>query len=117
MMEYKALDNVRWAAMDFIGQMANIGSEIGRTYKWVSKGKKGLAESAFLRALDLIDLTLKYGRLNTDGRGTMLKELCRLRECFCGAYLESDTNTLSYLDRYMMDFAVAQRKKTDLGKN
>lgn len=56
-------DETRWASMSFMDQMANIGSEVGRTAKWISKGKQSMAEGAFIRALDLFDLTIKYARL------------------------------------------------------
>lgn len=45
-------------------QMANIGSEVGRAGKWLAKGKSQLADGAFSRGLDLIDVTIKVGRRN-----------------------------------------------------
>ena len=103
------LNEERWKSMSFVEQMANIGSEVGRTAKWVLKEKPAMAQSAFERALELIDLTLKYGRLNSPYRGPMLKELCKLREYFCSAYEMSDTAFLIWLDKYFGDFAIAQR--------
>ena len=102
-----AYDEKRWSAMPLAEQMANIGSEVGRTRKWLSKGKIAMAEGAFVRALDLIDLTVKYGRLGKPSRGALLEELCRAREIFCGAYLEADFDNLAYLDKYFGDFALA----------
>ena len=96
--------------MPFMEQMANIGSEVGRTSKWVNKNKPKMAESAFLRALELIDLTIMHGRLNSPLRSSMLRELCRIRESFCGAYESSDILTLDWLDKYFATFAVALRK-------
>ena len=110
-MENSRLNDERWKSISFIEQMANIGSEVGRTAKWVQKAKPTLAESAFERALELIDLTIRYGRLDSPYRGTMLKELCRIREYFCGAYEMSDIATLTWLDKYFGDFALAQRKR------
>lgn len=55
-------DKDKWAAMDFITQMANIGSEVGRTLKWKQKRNSTLAKNAFIRALDLFDLTIETGR-------------------------------------------------------
>ena len=81
------LDADRWASISLMEQMANIGSEVGRTCKWLMKGKSDMAEKAFIRSLDLIDLTIKYGRYNQPGIGESLKELCRLRECFCAVLL------------------------------
>ncbi len=97
--------------MPFVEQMANIGSEVGRTAKWVQKVKPAMAEGAFVRALELIDLTLKFGRLNSPYRGEMLKELCRVREMFCNAYEETDISLLKWFDKYFGDFALVQRRQ------
>ena len=110
-MDTGRLNDERWKSLSFIEQMANIGSEVGRTAKWVKKAKPSMAEGAFIRALELIDLTLKYGRLDSPFRGTMLKELCKIREYFCSAYEISDTESLIWLDKYFSDFALAQRRK------
>lgn len=104
------MNDERWKTMPFIEQMANIGSEVGRTSKWLQKSKPAMAEGAFVRALELIDLTLKFGRLDSPYRGNMLKELCRVRELFCGAYESSDVTLLKWLDKYFGDFALAQRR-------
>ncbi len=102
-------DETRWASMSFMDQMANIGSEVGRTAKWISKGKPSMAEGAFIRALDLFDLTIKYARLGKAGRESALLELCRSRELFTGAYLEKDCDTLNWLDSYFGHFATSSR--------
>ena len=102
-------DEAKWAAMPFIDQLANIGSEVGRTAKWVCKGKESMAESAYLRALDLFDLTIKFRRLGSEGRESALFELCRSRDMFTGAYLDKDCDTLNWLDSYFGQFATASR--------
>lgn len=38
------LDENRWASMSLAEQMANIGSEVGRSAKWLSKGKMTMAD-------------------------------------------------------------------------
>lgn len=110
-MTHSYLNEDRWTSIPFIEQMANISSEVGRTTKWVLKAKPTMAENAFIRALELIDLTIKYGRINSPLRSTMLKELCKVRELFCGAYEISDTSTLTLIDKYFEHFAIAQRGK------
>ena len=102
-------DSNRWANLSLSEQMANIGSEVGRTRKWILLGKTDLADSAFIRALDLFDLTIKYGRSANENRGAMLKELCRCREVFAFAVTTSDKETLEFLDRYFYFFAIAAR--------
>lgn len=110
MMTENRLDADRWASISLMEQMANIGSEVGRTCRWLTKGKPDMAEKAFIRSLDIIDLTIKYGRLNQSGRGELLKELCRLRECFCEAYINQDIHTLELLDKDLGHYAVAFRR-------
>lgn len=104
-----ALDESRWSQMPFAEQMANISSEVGRTAKWLSKGKPQMASGAFMRALDLIDITIKYGRASSPFRTCLLEELCRARELFCGSYLSEDIDNLEYLNRYFGQFAKAWR--------
>ena len=98
-------DAERWASLTLAEQMANTGSEVGRSAKWLSKGKKDLAEGAYLRALDLMDLTISYGRLGQPGRDALLKELLRARDCYTEAFNTLDMETLSYLDHYFCSFA------------
>lgn len=115
-MQHKGLENGRWAEMSFINQMANIGSEVGRASKWKKKGNREMATNAFERALELIDLTIKFGRTDstiTEGsRKSMLKEICRLRECFCEEFLSEDLNAIEPTEKYFMHFALAQRIKS-----
>jgi len=98
------LNEERWASMTLAEQMANIGSEVGRSAKWLSKGKQVMADGAFLRALDLIDLTIQFGRKGQPGRKYLLRELCRARECYTGAYLSADYPTLAFVDSYFTSF-------------
>lgn len=104
------IDLERWREMPLTEQMANIGSEVGRTRKWMEKGNPSMAESAFLRALDLIDATISTGRYGQDSRSALLKEICRARDLFTESYLSSDCQTLSYLDKYFGQFALAVRR-------
>ena len=41
----------------------------------------------------------------------MLKELCRFRELFCGAYLSRDLGELAALNKYLDKFAYLARPK------
>lgn len=106
----ETIDLDRWREMPLIEQMANIGSEVGRTLKWTEKRNPRMAESAFLRALDLIDATIRTGRYGMDSRGALLKAICRARDLFTESYLSSDCLTLSYLDEYFGQFAQALRR-------
>ena len=73
--QHKNLALGQWKEMSFFQQMANVGSEIERTIKWKEKGNEEYSESAFFRALELLDLTI------ADPKNLLrLKELLRMRE-------------------------------------
>ena len=99
----------RWAEMPFIVQMANIGSEVGRTFKWKRKGNENMAKGAFVRALDLFDLTMAVGRIIEPFslRDSMLKEVIRARDQFCEEFLSEDNDALLLSDKYFSHFAKA----------
>lgn len=107
MMQHKELSEGKWGGMAFVELMANIGSEVGRTVSWMKKGKEVPAGSSFERALELMDLTLKFGRIGMKNRFPMLKELCRLRDLFCESYIAGSMSSLEWLDRYFMQFSLA----------
>lgn len=104
-MQHDNLSNGAWADMPFAKQMANIGSETYRATKWLAKGRRDNAEKAFVRMQELIDLTIAYGRHGQPNRKALLKELCRFRELYCGAFLDGDLDTLAALNRYLDHFA------------
>lgn len=99
----------KWSEMSFIAQMANIGSEVGRTLKWKRKGNSNMAQGAFVRALDLFDLTISVGRMKESfySRDSMLKEVIRARDQFCEEYLSDDSDALLPSDKYFSHFAKA----------
>ena len=107
MMQHADLENGRWAELTFHQQMANIGSETYRVYKALLAGKPERAQSSFARFQELIDLTIKWGRIGESKaeRSAMWEELCRFREIYCDAYLRGDLNELASLNRYLDQFA------------
>lgn len=104
------VDAVRWASMSLAEQMANTGSEVGRSAKWLAKGKRSLAYSAYMRALDLMDMTIAHGRKGLPGRDALLKELLRARDCYAEAFNAADMDSLEYLDRYFSSFSSIYRR-------
>jgi hypothetical protein len=100
---HKELAGGGWARLSLVEQMANIGSEVGRTGKWQGKDSAAF-EGAMMRALDLFDLTLADPRWR--GR---YGEIARARELFCAAALGEDAyrTTLADLERYFLPFAFA----------
>ena len=99
----------RWASLSLAEQMANIGSEVGRSAKWLTKNKPDLAEGAFNRATELMDLTLDYGRQVSPGRDALLKELGMARLYYTESYQRRDQDSLSYLEKYFCQFAAIFR--------
>jgi len=75
--QHKSLAEGRWFAFTLAEQMANIGSEISRIINWRAKGNQVYSQSAFERALELIDLTVADKKNRTYSK---LKEILRLRE-------------------------------------
>ena len=95
----------RWQSLSLMEQLANVGSDVARASRWQGKDSQR-AEQAFLRALELLDLSIADDRW----RGRR-KELTRARELLCDA-MQGGTqygSNLASLDRYFFHFAVAAR--------
>lgn len=90
----------KWKQLNFVTQMANIGSEVERTISWRSKGNKPYSQRSFYRALDLLDLTI--GNLNSFPK---LRELTRLRETLVD-YFAAQNNYSSTDDSWRRYFYV-----------
>jgi hypothetical protein len=95
----------RWQTLSLMEQLANVGSDVARVHRWQGKDAS-LSEKAFVRALELLDLTIGDARWN--GRR---KELTRVRELLCDAMCGGSAynSDLASLDRYFYHFAVAAR--------
>ena len=98
-------DIEHWSKLSFFEQMANLYSEIGRTLKWKSKNNEEMAQKAFFRALDIIDVLIVCHTKKYD----TLRELCRLRENFCESFIESDLDNLSVIDKDLSHYAYSLR--------
>lgn len=109
---HKELAAGRWFGFSLCEQMANIGSEVSRAYKWQGRDRK-IFWGAVERALELFDLTLEDKRW----RGGRLREIARARELFCDAiYGGKEYKTrLGDLDRYFLHYVYcAQLNKMGL---
>jgi hypothetical protein len=72
---HKGLTAEHWYTFSLMEQLANVGCEISRTIRWRKKNNLVYSHEAFLRALELLDLTI------TDPKNkTRLRELVRVRE-------------------------------------
>ena len=95
----------RWHTLSLMEQLANVGSDVARAARWYGKDPQR-CEQAFVRALELLDLTIADQRWK--GRR---KELTRARELLCDAMFGGKTygSDLASLDRYFFHFAMAAR--------
>lgn len=105
-MQHQELAKGKWHELSLTEQLANIGSEVGRTGKWFQKNQEYF-ESAFSRALELFDLTLSDERWNYG----QLKEIGRVKEVFCDAVYGGKEYNSSFkdLDKYFLLFALKLR--------
>jgi hypothetical protein len=107
--QHKSLAAGRWKELNFIHQMANIGSEVERSIKWKNKGNSEYSKLAFYRALELIDLTVA-----DEKNRPRLKEICRVREiladffAFDNIYKSTDKSWQTYFNC----FTYAARRNT-----
>jgi hypothetical protein len=101
------VDRARWAQMDILNQMGNIGSEVGRTISAKRRGDDERFDGALNRALDLFDATTESLAAQ---RSPRLKEVLRARDQFLSLFFagtfEQDADNI---ERYFMQFAVAAR--------
>jgi hypothetical protein len=98
-----------WQRRPLVDQLANVGSEVGRIRRWRGKNPD-LCEKAFVRALELLDMTITDPRWK--GRR---KELTRARSLLCDAMDggKEHGTTIEDLDRYFLAYAVVARQRTN----
>lgn len=95
-----------WNKLSLAEQLGNVGSEVSRIRHWDKQGAEAEKEQAFLRALELIDLTLADPRWK--GR---VKEIVRLREILADYVTGSQLYNISLQDieDYLLSFALRAR--------
>jgi len=93
---------MQWGQLSLAKQLANVGSEVSRMIKWRGKDDE-IAERAFERMLELIDLTLRSHK-----KKATLKEVARAREVIVQVWqssLSADSPEWDSLNRYFLQFA------------
>ena len=73
--QHKQLAEGRWFKFTLAEQLANVGSEVERTILWKSKNNNDYSQKAFVRSLELLDLTVEDIK-----NKSRLKEIMRVRE-------------------------------------
>ncbi|MBR3413268.1 MAG: hypothetical protein IKG81_11335 [Bacteroidales bacterium] len=106
--QHKSLAEGRWAEMSLADQMLNIGSEVSRANRWLSKGNKEQCQRAADRALELLSLTINAQRGKHD-----LGEFTRLYEVLADLYYDNNDYQTSpdSLQRYFDAFYYAKQAK------
>jgi len=85
-------------------QLANVGSEVERALTWLDKNNSKYSHLAFLRALELLSLTIADPR-----NSRRLKELTRTREALLDYFLGENEfkSTANSWRSYFYGFAYA----------
>lgn len=94
---HKELAQGRWFELDLIEQLANIGMDVDRAFRWKNRGNIEYGQLAFERALDLIDLT------KADPKNKRrLKEVCRAREFLIDHFMFD--NQYNFTEEFWHDY-------------
>lgn len=100
----------KWESLNTYSQLANIGSEVGRAFKWKREKVKARADSAFFRAWELFDATL------ADKKNHLRKREIKIaKELFADLYFNRNEykETEEHLENYFRDFAYLARGYTN----
>jgi len=95
--QHESLAAGRWHTLSLVAQLANVGSEVERALNWRDKHNDEYSRLAFLRALELMNLTIADPR-----HRCRLKELTRLREALLDYFLGS--NEFRSTDKIWRDY-------------
>ncbi len=100
----------RWWELTLAEQLGNVGSEFGRAVRWSARNP-ALAEAAFHRALELIDLTLDDPRHRRSA--ARLREIARAREVVVDFLAGPNQygSTGPSLQKYFDAYALAARRR------
>ncbi len=101
---HQSLANGKWQQMSLMQQLGNIGSEVERALRAKKKNDNEAMQSAFYRALELIDLTLSDRRWSK-----RYKEITRTREVVCDYFTDGGLYKIKdeSLSKYFLQFGIA----------
>ncbi|MEK7631441.1 MAG: hypothetical protein AAB445_01050 [Patescibacteria group bacterium] len=85
-------------------QLGNVGSEYSRARRWKEKGNVEFFDKAFIRFLELMDLTITDSRW----RGARRRELARVRGGVCEEFMSTENVHVSFM-KYFDVMAVVAR--------
>jgi len=104
MIMHEGLTSERWFRLSLLEQLANVGMDIERTIKWKNRGEMEDSQSAFYRALELLDLTIADPK-----NSKRLKEIVRVRYALVDYFMyDNEYNSTDEIWRnYFYDFNYA----------
>lgn len=107
--QHRDLAGGRWFSFSLAEQLGNVGSEVERAIKWREQGNKEYFELAYIRMLELLDLTIVDKRWS----GPRRKELVRVREALCDSFegAQQIGVVLSDWPKYFLPFAILARRQ------
>ena len=102
------IDGNRWKKLTFYQQMGNITSEISRAIRFKNENDIKHMDSALLRLIELLDLTIE-----DDNNRTRLRELCRFKEVLGDWYQKTRIYHVKpeALKNYSLQFAKLTTRK------
>lgn len=106
--QHSNLAGGRWFSFTLAEQLGNVGSEVERAIKWYRQENKEYFESAYVRMLELLDLTI----IDQRWKGPRRKELVRVREALCDSFEGGQQLGIALGDwpKYFLPFAVLARR-------
>jgi hypothetical protein len=107
--QHRELADGRWGQLTLAEQLGNVGSEISRAVRWTPRNPD-VAQGAFHRALELLDLTLADPRLRAFP--PRLREVARAREVVADFFAGPNEygSTGPSLQKYFDAFAIAAKR-------
>lgn len=104
--QHQKMASGAWRKMSLAEKMANVGSEVYRSLSWREKGNTEYAKAAFLRSLELFDLTLQ------SEKPPKLKEIARARELWVDYFINGNTynSKPDFFKKYFSQFNFLARK-------
>ena len=103
MIIHKGLEN-RWFELPLVEQLANVGTDLSRAFRWKKKGRLDMSQKAFERVLELLDFTIADPK-----NRKRLKEVVRSRELLIDHFMfdnEYNTTEESW-EKYFLQFNYA----------
>jgi hypothetical protein len=109
--QHKKQAKGEWQKKSFLEQMANIGSEVYRAINWRNKGNEEYAEMAFVKSLELFDLS-KNSKLTYP----QYKELLRMREIWVDffKYDNEYNSTQESINKYFMYITIGFKASLEI---